>query len=108
MRVTLADDSYIDYSTSVTFYLKLCGNLQQSPSTVYETAQVGCSVLCCILLNIISDMVLGMDLPHAINPLIKWNHYFLYMVYRYDIVRILGTKSSCFCANIEVCALKLV
>ena len=49
MRVTVADGPYVDCSTYISIYLKLFGNLQQSPSGVSETVHVGCSVLYCIL-----------------------------------------------------------
>ena len=74
MRVTLADDSCIDCSTAVPLYLKLCGNLQSSSSGVSKTVYIGC-VLCYVLLNLTSDMVLCMDWLHAINPRIDWNIY---------------------------------
>ena len=44
MRVTLADNSYVNCSTALPLYLKLCGYLQQSLSGVSEPVNVGCSV----------------------------------------------------------------
>ena len=38
-----------------------------------ETVHVGHHILCCVLPNLTSDMVLGMDWLHDINPLINWN-----------------------------------
>ena len=61
MRVTLVDNSYIDCSTTVLLYLKLCGNLQSCSSRVSETVYVDCHVLCRILLNLTTDVILGMD-----------------------------------------------
>ena len=76
MRVTLADSSYVDYSTAVPLYLKLCGNLQSYSSGVSKMVHVGCCVLCHVLPNLTSDVVLGMDWLHAINPRIDWNALF--------------------------------
>ena len=47
MRITLADGSYIDCSTFVPLYLKLCGDLYKSPPGVSKTLHVGY----CVLLN---------------------------------------------------------
>ena len=70
MRVTLPDGSYVDCSTAIPFYLKLCVNLQQSTFGVFETLHVCCSVFCYILPKLTSDVVLGMDWLHLINSLI--------------------------------------
>ena len=67
MRVTLADGSFVDCSTAVPLYLKLCGNIQSHSFRVSETVNVGCHVLCCMLLNLTSDMVLGLDWLYTIN-----------------------------------------
>ena len=80
ITVSLADASYIYYSTDIPFNLKLCGNLQYSPSIVSKTVHVVCSVLCHVLPNVTSDMVLGIYWLYAINPLIDWNNYSLSMV----------------------------
>ena len=68
MRVTLADGSFIDYSTVVPLYLKLCGNLQLYSSGVFKIVHVGCHVLYQILPNLTSNVVLGMDWLHSKNP----------------------------------------
>ena len=108
IRVTLADDSYVDCSTSIPFYLKLSGNLQKSPFGLSETVNVACSALYCVLLNLTSDVVLGMNWLHTINHMINWNNYSLSLVYEGGNLSILGTKSGCFLANFEVYTLKLV
>ena len=105
IKVTPVHGSYIDYSIVVPFYLKLHGNLQKSPSGVSETIHVGYCVLYCIFPKLTSDVVLRMDWLHAINPLINWNAYSLYLDYGGDI---LGTKKGCYCAFDKVCTLKLV
>ena len=56
MRVTLADSLYIDYSSAVPLYLKLCGNFQSCYPGVYEIIHVDCHVLCHVLPNLTSDM----------------------------------------------------
>ena len=68
MRITLADGSFVNYSTAVPLYLKLCENLQSCTSGVYEIVHVGCYVLCYFLLSLTSDIVLGIDWLCAINP----------------------------------------
>ena len=73
-----------------------------------ESKHVGYSVLCCILPILTSDMVLGMDWLHAINPLIDWNNYSLSVEYGGETIRILGTKYSFFHASIKDCVLKSV
>ena len=70
MRVTLADSSYIDFFIAIPLYLKICGNIQSSPSGMSKTVYVGCRALYCVLPNSTSDMILDMDWLHAINPLI--------------------------------------
>ena len=92
MRVTLADGSYIDCSIAGPLFVKLCGILQKSSSGVSDTVHVGCSVLYHALPDLTSDMVLCMDWLHTINPLINWNNYSLFLKYRGEPVRILGTK----------------
>ena len=61
MRVTLADGSYIDWSTTFTLFLKLCGNLLSSLSGLCKIVDVVCHVLHHVLPNLISNMVLGME-----------------------------------------------
>ena len=61
IRVTLADGSHIDCSTAVPLNLKLCGNLQSCSSGMSKTVHVGNHIFCCVLLNLTSDVVLGMD-----------------------------------------------
>ena len=61
MRVTLFDGSFVDCSSAVPLYLKLCGSLQLCSPGVSKMVHVGCHVLCRILSNLTSDMVLGMD-----------------------------------------------
>ena len=61
MRVTLVDSSFIDCSTAIPLYLKLCRNLQLYSYGVSEMVHIDCHFLCHILPNLISDMVLGMD-----------------------------------------------
>ena len=61
MRVTLADGSYIDCFTAVPLYLKLCINLHNSPSAMLESVHIGCNILCHVLPNLTSNVVLGMD-----------------------------------------------
>ena len=92
MSVTLADASQIDCSTAVPLYLKLCGNLQLWPSEVSEMVNVGCCVLCNVLPNLTSDVVLGMDWLHAINPWIYWNAYSISVDYIGHTVCILDTE----------------
>ena len=73
-------------------YPKLYGNLYENPSGVCETVHVGCCILCHILPTSISDVVLGMDWLHAINPWIDWHDYSPSLDYGGEIVCILGTK----------------
>ena len=73
-----------------------------------KSIHVGCCVLCYILPNLTSDMVLGMDWLHMVNPLIEWNAKSLYIEFGGRNLFILGTKSSCSHASVEVCALKSV
>ena len=68
MRVTLADGSFIDCSTAVPLYLKLCGTYTKIPLES-KTVHVGCHVLYCVLPNLTSDVVLGMDWLHETQPL---------------------------------------
>ena len=70
MRVTLIDGLFVDCFTVFSLYLKLCENLQLFSSGVSKTVHVGCCVLCYVLPNPTSNVVLGMDWLHAINPLI--------------------------------------
>ena len=67
-----------------------------------KTVHVGYHVLCHILLNSTSDVVLGMDWLNAINPLINLHDLLLSLVCRGEIVRIFGTKYDCFYASFEV------
>ena len=92
MRDTLADGSYIDFSTAVPLYFKLCGRFQLYSSGVSKMAHVGCCVLFCVLPNLTSDVVLGMDQLNAINPQINWSAYSLSMDRVSHTIRILGTK----------------
>ena len=78
IRVTLADGSFVDCSTAILLYLKLCGDLQSYSSELSKMVYVACHILCIILLNLTNDMVLGMALLHAINPQIDWNAYSLF------------------------------
>ena len=64
---------YFDCSTAIPLYLKLGGNFQSSPSGVSKTAYIGCRVFFYVFPNLTSDMVLGMDWLHTINPQIDWN-----------------------------------
>ena len=73
IRVTLANGSYIDYSTAFPLYIKLSRNLQLNSSRESKTVHVGCYVMCCALPNLTSDVVLHMDWLHAINPQIDWS-----------------------------------
>ena len=68
MRVTLADGSYINYSNASPIYLKICGNLQSYSSGVSKTIHVGCCILCHVLPNSTSNMVLGIDWLYSSNP----------------------------------------
>ena len=52
---------------------------------------VGCHVLCHVLPNLTSDVVLGMDWLYDINPWIDWHTYLLSMDCEGNTVRILGT-----------------
>ena len=108
MTVTLADGSYIDCFTAIPLYQKMYGNLQYSPSGVSEIVHRGCSVLYHVLPNLTSDVLLGKDRLHAINPRIEWNTYSLYLAFRAQTIRILETIQGCFHAFVEDCALKLV
>ena len=67
MRVTLADGLFVYCSTAFPLYLKLYGNLQSCSSRVSNMVHVGCHVLCRVLLDLTSDMVLGMDWLNTIN-----------------------------------------
>ena len=69
---------------------------------------VCCGILCCILTNLTSDVVLGMDWFHAINPQTSYSAYSLSLDCRGNTVHLLHTILGCSHANIEVCALKLV
>ena len=53
---------------------------------------VGCHILCFVLPNLTSNVVLGMDLLHTVNPWINWYAYSLPLDCVCHIVRILGTK----------------
>ena len=75
MSVILADGLFIDCSIAVSLYLKLYGDLHSCSSGVSKTIHVGCHVLCCVLPNLTSGVVLGMDWLHAINPWIDWHAY---------------------------------
>ena len=90
IRVTLADGSFVDCSTIVPLYLKLCGNLQLYYFGVFTKVYVVCHVLCHVLPNLTSDVVLGMDWLHAINPQIDWHAYSLYLDYGGRTIYILG------------------
>ena len=92
MRVTLADGSFVDHSTAIPLNLKLYGNSQLYSSGVSEMVHLGCYVLCCILPNLPSDVVLGMDWLHVINPQIKWNAYSLSLDRRGHTVGSLSTE----------------
>ena len=61
MRVTLSDGLFVDCSTAVTLYLKLCGNLQLCTYGVSKIVHIGCHVLRCVLQNLTSDVVLVLD-----------------------------------------------
>ena len=61
MRVTLADGSFVNCSIAIPLYLKLYGNSQSYSSRVLKIVHVGCHVLCSVLPNLTSDVVLGMD-----------------------------------------------
>ena len=91
LRVTLADGSFFYCSIAVSLYLKPYGNLQSCSSRIPEMVHVSCHVLYYVLPNLTSDVVLGMDWPHAINPWIDWNPYSLSMYCLNHIVLILGT-----------------
>ena len=73
MRVSLADSSFVDYSTNVPLYPNLCVDLQFCSSRLSKMVYVGC-VLCHVLPNLTSDVVLGMGWLHAINPWIDGNY----------------------------------
>ena len=73
-----------------------------------EPVHVGCSVLCYVLPNLSSDVVLGTVWLHTINPLIDCNAYSLSIDCRSETVCVLGTKYGCSCAYVMVCTLKLV
>ena len=77
MRVAQADGYYIDCSTAVPLYLKLCENLQSHFSRVSEILHIGCCILYSILQNLTRDMLLGMDWLHAIN---HWTDYHAYLL----------------------------
>ena len=57
-----------------------------------ETVHIGCSVFCCVLPNLPSNMVLGIDWLHTINPLIDWSTHSLSIGCIGKIIYILGTK----------------
>ena len=56
---------------------------------------VGCCVLYHLLPNLISDVVLGMDLLHNINPWIDWSAYLLSLDCEGHTVRI-GISPGCY------------
>ena len=56
------------------------------------TVHVGGCVLCHVLPNLTSDVVLGVDGLHAINPWIDWNAYLLSLNYEGHNIYILGTE----------------
>ena len=91
IRVTLADGSYVDCSTADPYYLKLYGSLQSFSSGVPKMIYVGC-VLCHVLPNVTSDVVLAMDWLHAISPWTDKSAYSLSLDCRGHSVHILGTK----------------
>ena len=66
-----------------------------------ETIYIACSVLCCILPNLTSDVLLGMDWLYVLNPLIDSYDYSLSLVRgdKIDGVHIMGTNKSCFYTN---------
>ena len=92
MRITLADNLCIDCSTTVSLYLKQCINFLKSRSGVSKSVHVGYQFLCCVLPHLTSNMVLGMDLSHTINPLINWNNYLLSLDCGGAILCILSTQ----------------
>ena len=61
-------------------------------SEVSEMVHIGCHVLFCVLPNLTSDVVLGIDWLHAINPWIDWHAYSLFLDCGGHTVHILGTK----------------
>ena len=68
MRVTLADGSFVDCFTAIPLYLKPSVNPQSRSFGVSEMVHVGCSVLYRVLPNLTSNVILGMDWLHRINP----------------------------------------
>ena len=52
----------------------------------------GFHVLCSVFQNLTSDVVLGMNWLHAINPQINWHSLLLSMDCKGHIVYILGTQ----------------
>ena len=92
MRVTLAECSFVDCSTAVSLYLKMCENLQLCSYGVSKIVHIGCYVLCLVLSNLTSDVLLGMDWLHDISPCIDWRVYSLSLDYGGHTERILGTK----------------
>ena len=91
MRVTLSDGSFVYCSTTIPLYLKLYRNLHSYSSGVSKIVDVGSHVLCHVFLNLTSDVVLGMDWLHAINPRIDWHTCPLSLDYIGHNVRILST-----------------
>ena len=73
-----------------------------------KTVYVGCCVLCHVLPNLTSYVVLNMDWLHTINPLLECNTYSLSLEFVDEIVYILGTKCSFCHAFVKVCTLKSV
>ena len=68
MRVTLADNSFIDCSMALPLYQKLYEDLQSCFSRVSKTVYVGGCVLCCALPSLTNDMVLGMNWLQNMSP----------------------------------------
>ena len=69
MRIDLSGGSFPNCSTVILLSLKLYYYLLAGPPGVSETVHVGFYVLCYILPNLTSDLVLGIDWL-AINSLI--------------------------------------
>ena len=88
----MADGSFIDFSTAIFVYLKLCGDLQLCFSGVSKMVHIGCHVLYQVLLNLTSDVVLGMDWLHDINLWIDKNAYSLSLDCRGYTVYVLVTE----------------
>ena len=92
IRFILADGSFVDCSIAIPLYIKLYGNLQSHSSGVSKLVHIGCCVLCLVLSNLASGVVLSLAWLHIINLRIEYNTYFLSLDCGYKTIHILDTE----------------